>query len=336
MTEEASGSANRPSISSPKKAIAVICPVYNEQESIRYFYDRFSKVRDQLSNELVFDLIFVNNASTDRTLERIQELQRIDPSVQIITHSRNFGYQASVVCGLTHASADAYVVIDVDCEDPPEMIATFVEKWREGYDLVYGLRETRPENRVLILARKLFYRLTHRIADWEFIIDMAEFSLFTDRVRQQVLSHRSTFPFVRSDLAYAGFRRYPLPYSRERRNFGATHYSLVRMTQFAIGGILSSSTFPLRMIAYVGLFLAAIDCFYFLWALSAGPAGISLVVILNLGFFSMSFAFLAIYVARITKDLTARPIFVVDEKNTFLKRSTERRLTSPPGSTTSP
>ena len=313
-----------------KKSIAVICPVYNEQESIRYFYERFSKVRDQLSLEHSFDLIFVNNASADRTLPLILELRRADPTVQVITHSRNFGYQASVVCGLTHASADAYIVIDVDCEDPPEMILSFVEKWREGYDIVYGLRTGRPESWAMVLARKLFYRLTHRIADWEFIIDMAEFSLFSNRVRQQILSHHSTFPFVRSDLAYAGFRRYALPYTRERRRFGKTNYNLVRMTKFAIGGILSTSTFPLRGIAYFGLSLAVADFAYCLWALYRGLAGASFVIILNMSFFAMSFAFLAIYIARIAKDLVGRPIFIIDEQRTILNKTADDRPAQAP------
>jgi dolichol-phosphate mannosyltransferase len=225
-----------------------------------------------------------------------------------------------VLCGLSNTDSDAYVVIDADCEDPPELITTFVSKWEEGYDIVYGQRAIRPENHAIVAARRLFYRLTHLIADWEFIIDMAEFSLFSDRVRRQVLRHRSTFPFVRSDLAFAGFRRHGIPYAREPRRFGETHYNLIRMTKFAIGGILSASTFPLRAIAYFGFPLAAVDLVYAFVALFGYRAGLTSIAILNLAFVVTSLAFLAMYIARIAKDVIGRPVFVIDAEQTHLNR----------------
>ena len=205
------------------------------------------------------ELSFIDNASTDRTSELVKELRAQDRSVQLITHSRNFGYQASLLCGLTNLEGDAYVIIDADCEDPPELIPEFVEKWEDGYDLVYGDRKWRSENPAVAMARRVFYRVTRKIADSEFIIDMAEFSLFSRRMRDEVLSHASTFPFVRSDLAYAGFRRFGIEYKREPRRFGKTHYNFWRMAKFAVGGILSASTFPLRAVAYGGIPLVLID-----------------------------------------------------------------------------
>jgi dolichol-phosphate mannosyltransferase len=165
---------------------------------------------------------------------------------------------------------------------------------------------------VVQLARRIFYRLTHRIADTDFIIDMAEFALFTRRVRDQVLSNRSTFPFVRSDLAYAGFRRLGIEYKRELRRFGTTHYNFFRMAQFALGGILSASTFPLRAIAYAGLPVMAIDAAAALIELVGFNFSIAVLILLNFAFFSFSFVVLSIYVARITKDVIGRPLFIVD------------------------
>jgi glycosyltransferase involved in cell wall biosynthesis len=294
------------------KSVKVICPVYNEELSIRYFYERYSKARDAIGKHYKVDLTFINNASTDATLQIIREIRESDPTVQVISHARNFGYQASIICGLTNVNADAYVIIDADCEDPPEMIPTFVEKWEAGYDLVYGQRRWRTENVILQLARRIFYRLTHRIADSDFIIDMAEFALFTRRVRDQVLSNRSTFPFVRFDLAFAGFRRIGIEYKREPRRFGMTNYNFFRMSQFALGGILSASTFPLRAIAYAGLPVMAIDAAAALIKLLGYNFSIAAPVLLNFSFFSFSFVVLSIYVARITKDVTGRPIFIVD------------------------
>lgn len=296
-----------------RQKLTVICPVYNEAEGINYFHERFAAVREGLIATLDVDLIFVNNASTDSTLEKIVALRAQSPWVQVITQARNFGYQASVLCGIRNAVADAYVVIDADCEDPPEMIPLFVAKWREGYDLVYGRRDFRPESRVIVAARKLFYRLTRAIADSEFILDMAEFSLFSKRIRSHVLSHRSTFPFVRSDLAFPGFKRFPVPYTREPRRFGKTNYNLFGMSRFAVAGMLSASTFPLRLLAYLGLPLALIDFLAGISTLIWPQLPLSFLLFLNIGFLVAAVSFLAIYLARVTKDLVGRPVFVVDE-----------------------
>lgn len=305
---------------SPAKSIKVICPVHNEELSLNYFYERYCRMRDGINGNYELELTFINNASTDGTLEIIKTIRARDRTVQVISNSRNFGYQASVLCGLTNLKGDAYVIIDADCEDPPELIATFIAKWEEGYDLVYGRRKWRPENAVIVAARRLFYRFTNKIADYDFIIDMAEFSLFSYRVREQVLSHRSTFPFVRSDLAYAGFRRFGIDYRREPRRFGETHYNFIRMGKFAIAGILSTSTFPLRVIAFAGLLIMAGDLIASTLQIVGIKVPLAPVVLVNLAFVSFSLAFLAVYVARITKDVTGRPIFVVDEEASDLNQ----------------
>ena len=300
--------------------VKVICPVYNEEMALNHFYERYRAMRDKLVASYDFELTFINNASTDGTLNIIRTIRAQDPTVQVISQSRNFGYQASVLCGLTNVKGEAYVIIDADCEDPPEMIPAFIEKWEEGYDLVYGKRVWRPESAAIVAARRLFYRLTNKIADSDFIIDMAEFSLFTDRVRAQVLSHRSTYPFVRSDLAYTGFRRFGIEYKREPRRFGKTHYNLMNMTRFAIAGILSASTFPLRAIAYAGLPMSAGN----LLAAALFVVGIDVplapILLCNLAFFCFSLAFLAIYIARVTKDVTGRAVFIVDSKMSDLNQ----------------
>jgi len=300
------------------KKITIITPVYDEEVNIRYFYDRCSKVADSLGGSYAVEFLFVNNCSRDRTLDVILDLQGRDRRVKVITHSRNFGYQASVISGMTHATGDALVIIDVDCEDPPEMISDFVRYWEEGYDIVYGLRASRPEFFMLVWARKIFYRLTRLIADWDFVLDMAEFSLFSDRVRQEVLRNRSTFPFVRSDFAYVGFRRRGIPYRREPRAFGKTHYSVVRMTQFAIGGILTTSTFPLRLVVYVALPLCLIDLGAIVMSALSRPFWGDVLLNINLVFFVSTLAVIAVYLSRVYKDSARRPIFIVDVEKSVL------------------
>jgi len=304
----------------PQKSIQVICPVYNEELNIRYFYDRYRAVRDGLGQDYRMELTFIDNASTDRTQELVKELRAGDRTVQLIAHARNFGYQASVLSGLTNLEGDAYIVIDADCEDPPELIPEFVRKWCEGYDLVYGDRRWRSENTAVAAARRAFYRLTRKIADSEFIIDMAEFSLFSRRVRDQVLSHRSTFPFVRSDLAYSGFSRCAIEYRREPRRYGRSHYNLLHMAAFAISGLLSTSTFPLRAIAYVGVPLFVLDGLVALLLLFGVTASLSVVLFVNLAFVCYALVSISLYVARISKDVIGRPVFIVDHRRSELNR----------------
>ena len=272
-----------------------------------------------LGDRYRFELIFTNNGSTDRSVARILEIREKHPWVQLITLSRNFGYHASLMSGLVNAMGDVLVIIDVDCEDPPELIPVFLKGWEEGNDLVYGERTNRPEAWWLKATRKLFYRLTRSIADSDFILDMAEFSLFTRRVRDVLRSNRSTFPFLRNELAYAGFARKAIPFTRLQRVHGRTHYRLLRMARFAITGILSSSTFPLRAAAYFGIPIGAIDLGIATSRLvSPYPTDLAPFFLLNLSFIVVALGFASIYIARIYKDEVGRPRFIVDQSRTFL------------------
>jgi dolichol-phosphate mannosyltransferase len=302
-------------MTSAKPLLTVICPVHNEELNVPGFHQRVSATLNAFADTLDWEILFVNNASSDGTLSIIQDLRKSDKRVEVITHARNFGYQASILCGLTHATGDATVIIDADCEDPPEMIATFIEHWRQGYDVVYGIRSDRPEAAPVKAARKLFYRLTHRIADWEFIIDMAEFSLFTRRVREQLLRVASTFPFIRSELAYVGFKRIGIPYTRQPRMHGSTHYNFVRMTQFAVAGILSASTFPLRVIIYLGAPAALLNL---LAVLFVSDALLLRLLALDAAVLLLAAVALSTYVSRIYKDSAGRPVFIVDRQSTTL------------------
>ncbi|HIF02741.1 MAG TPA: glycosyltransferase, partial [Nitrospinaceae bacterium] len=207
-----------------KKKISVICPIFNEESTITLYYDRFQKAMACLKERYQIELIFINNCSEDNTMPIARGIHSQNSSVQIISLTRNFGYQSSVLCGLNFATGDAIVVNDVDGEDPPELIPKFVELWEKGYDIIYGKREKRPEFLGLTLCRKIFYRFTRAIADNDFILDMAEFSLFTRVVRDEVLKTKTSFPFIRNELAYVGFRQIGIPYNREKRIGGKGNY----------------------------------------------------------------------------------------------------------------
>jgi polyisoprenyl-phosphate glycosyltransferase len=305
-----------------KKLVSLVCPVYNEQDNIQMFYERIRKVMDALVDLCDFEIIFTNNRSTDNTYKIIRDLHKLDERVKLLTFSRNFGYQASVLAGLTYASGDASVVIDVDCEDPPELIYQFVEKWEEGYDVVYGIRKKRQESAIVQGMRNLFYWLLHKLGDYEVVMNMAEFSLISQNVRREILNNKSTFPFLRTEIGYSGFNRIGIDYVRQSRLHGKTHYNFLGMSAFAIGGILSSSTFLLRMSAFIGMVLLPANMILlFLDLMAIYNKAFNILVTADLMYLVFFMAVLSIYNARIYKDGVQRPIYIVDWKYSLMEKS---------------
>lgn len=304
-----------------QKRLSIICPVFNEEEALPLFHARLAAALADWRSTNELELIFTNNCSTDRTLELILELRAKDSSVHVLTLSRNFGYQASVLAGLEHASGDAMVVIDVDCEDPPELIPRFLTEWENGNDIVYGRRDGRPEHAAIQLLRKTFYRLNRFVGDSDIILDMAEFSLISAHVRDAMLANRSTFPFLRTEIAYVGFCRKAIPYNRQERVGGKTHYNLLSMTQFAIGGILSSSTFPLRLMVYLCIPLVVLNVVLALADIGASsPVAFRVMVAMDLIYLVSCGAVLCLYQSRVYKDGVGRPVFIVDWRRSTLSR----------------
>jgi dolichol-phosphate mannosyltransferase len=296
-----------------RKLISIISPVYNEEGAVPLFYDKLKAALEALTDRFDFELIFTNNRSSDRTLEIIEELRKQDPMVQVLTFSRNFGYQASVLAGLRHACGDAVVVIDVDCEDPPEIIPRFIKEWEKGYDIVYGQRGQRPESRVIYWMRKLFYRLNWSLGDYDVILDMAEFALVSSHVRDAMLDNYSTYPFLRTEIAYAGFNRLAIRYDREPRIYGKSRYNFAGMFAFAMRGILSTSTFLLRFAAYLcPVFLLFTLVMIILDLTGAYQHAFRLLVAVDFMYVILFMAAMCIYVARTYKDGVDRPVFIVD------------------------
>lgn len=314
--------------------VSIVIPAYNEVATLPIFYAHLCEALAPLETRTSFELVFVNNGSTDGTLAFLEGLRQKDKRVQIATLSRNFGYQAAITAGMTLARGDAIGCIDSDGEDPPKVMASFIDTWlKGGVDVVYGVRGKRPESALMTLARKLFYRITRATADHEIVLDMAEFALLDRRVRDAVLATRSTFPFVRGQVGYVGFRRLGIPYDRERRLGGHSHYNLVRATQFAIGGILSSSTLPLRVLAYGALVLVPLGCAGFVaGAISATRSDSNAAIAFMTGgigvllmWLIFNVAIIAIYVARIYKDQVGLPLYVLDRARSVLNESTDER-----------
>ncbi len=298
-----------------KQVFTVICPVYNEQQTVPLFFERIQRVFQELSPRYETRLIFVDNASTDKTGELIRQICREHKFVSYYVMSRNFGYQCSLECGLRKASGDIFGFVDVDCEDPPELFVEFLKHHEQGFDVVYGERKDREEGEFLKALRRFYYRLTRVAADDLFVLDMAEFSILNSAVREAILQDNNSFPFLRASIGRVGFRLKNIPYKRQRRVAGESHYNYWRMTVFGVAGILSSSTLPLRFVAYSFPF----------WVLGMLGLGVGGVFFENeqlyramvlLGFLFSGFAMMAvcIYLARVYKNGLNRPNYFLNEK----------------------
>jgi len=295
----------------------VIVPSYNESQNVPYFYGRARTALETLPG-LDWNLIFINNSSHDDTLNQIMALRSADARVKVITLSRNFGYHAALVAGLTSVEGDYYAIVDVDCEDPPELLVDFYRAINEGAQIAFGDRSHRDEPALITFGRKLFYIANRRVADSEIVMWMGEFSMFTRQVREAILAPRTTFVSVRAEMGYVGFKRVGIPYLRAKRKYGETHYNLWRMTTFAILSILSGTTFPLRLVLYLAVLVAAgFPLVVWGMGLTAGDTTMA-AAITGLYFLVLTLPLISLYLARVYKNIVHRPVFIVDQTRTCL------------------
>ena len=239
-------------------------PVYNESETIGLFLDRVKQVFDGVT-QLSLDIVFVNDGSTDDTLERIIELQQENPSVRILDLSRNFGKEAALTAGLRAASGQVVVPIDVDLQDPPELILEMIEKWREGFDVVVGKRINRSSDSwAKRKSSAWFYRIHNKISETKIPENVGDFRLLDRAVVNSLNQLPESRRFMKGLFAWVGFQTTVLEYSRPERVAGTTKFNGWRLWNFALEGITSFSDGPLRIWTYLGGFVAT---FSFLFAI---------------------------------------------------------------------
>ena len=299
------------------RTLAIIVPVHNELGNIAPFYERTSTVLESLAG-VSWQMVFVNDGSDDGSLERICEVRARDDRVKVITLSRDFGYHAVLLAGLSLVTADRYAMIDVDCEDPPELLRDFHAALEGGADVAYGIRSNRVEPAMVTFFRRLFYYINKEIADSDIVLWMAEFSMISRQVRDAIIAPHTTYVFLRAEIGYVGFVRVGVPYVRGVRTSGKSHYNFFNMTRFAVAGFLASSTFPLRLILYIAVVIGLL--FPLVAALAGlGAAGISALASVATFYFALlALATIALYLARTYKNGVARPVFVVDKNKTYL------------------
>src|SRR6185369_4904196 len=208
---------------------------------------------------LDYEIVYVNDGSRDRTLEILRELAAVDSHVRVISFSRNFGHQVAVTAGVDFTTGDAVVLIDADLQDPPELIHDMVQRWHDGYQVVYGTRESRSgESAFKLLSAKYFYRLINSISSVDIPLDTGDFRLMDRRVVDVLKSMPERDRFLRGMVSWVGFKQTSLNYVRSERAAGGTTFSLSKMTGFALDGIVSFSLVPLRLATLCGLVSATL------------------------------------------------------------------------------
>lgn len=228
-----------------------VLPVYNEEENINGLYNRLAKVMNQLKDD--YELIFVNDGSSDQTLHVLAELHQKHKNVKIINFSRNFGHQTAVTAGLHYATGERIVVLDADLQDPPEILPKFFGKLDEGYDVVYAVRKNRKENPLLQLLYSLFYRILKIIAHIDIPLDSGDFCVMRKKVVDAINSLPERNRFVRGLRSWVGYKQIGLAYERNARNAGKSKYNISKLMKLAFDGIFSFSYVPLQIMFSVGL-----------------------------------------------------------------------------------
>lgn len=305
---------------STRPVISVVAPVYNEEPIIDELYRRLAAVLDSTGEP--WELVMVNDGSYDGSAEKMRALVERDPRVRVVNFARNFGHQNAVTAGLDHARGDAVVVIDADLQDPPEVILQLLEKWREGYQVVYAVRsERRGESWFKKFTAKLFYRLIYRITDVDIPVDTGDFRLMDRQVVDALNSMREHNRFIRGLTSWIGFRQTGVYYVRQERFAGQTKYPLRKMVRFALDAITGFSYFPLQVAIYASLILAliAILAIPVVAVLRLTGSNIqfegqatTLVVLLLVSSFQLFFFFImGQYIARIYDEVRQRPLYVV-------------------------
>ncbi|HSH04889.1 MAG TPA: glycosyltransferase family 2 protein [Anaerolineae bacterium] len=307
-----------------KPELSIIAPVYNEEAVLPELYRQVSQVMDGAG--LAWELILVNDGSRDRSAEIIKELHQQDKRVKGISFSRNFGFQEAVTAGLDHAQGEAVALIDADLQDPPQVVLEMMAKWREGYDVVYGVRASREgETWFKLWTAKMFYRIIDQITGIDIPLDTGDFRLMDRRVVDVLRGMRERNRFLRGMVPWVGFKQTGVKYERKARFAGESKFSSVRkMLPFAIDAITGFSYFPLRLATYFGFALAILSALAIVLVVVlrlVGPTpplvgqATTLVTVLFLGGVQMiSLGIIGEYLGRIYDEVKQRPLYLVKDK----------------------
>ena len=301
--------------------LSIVVPVFNEEESLDELFNRSLSALERITPN--FELILVNDGSSDNSLEIIKTFHEKDKRYKVIDLSRNFGHQAAVLAGISHTSGEYVGVMDADLQDPPELFQEFLDKaMKDGFDVVYGVRKKRKEGWLKKIGYLLYYRLLTRIANLDLPLDSGDFCLMHRRVVDEILSIPEQGLYIRGIRHWVGFRQIGLPYDRPERFAGDTKYSFRALFKLAYNGIFGFSDFPIRFMGQIGVLTIIISLLYTIFILSKKLIWGDIIegfttLILAIFFFGgvqlLSISILGEYIIRTYNESRKRPLFIVKE-----------------------
>jgi dolichol-phosphate mannosyltransferase len=302
--------------------LSIVVPCFNEEEVVSETVRRLKALRGELAN-LDVEVIFVDDGSNDRTRDLLKSFAAEDDGIRLIAFARNFGHQIAVTAGVDAAKGDAVVLIDADLQDPPEVIHEMISKWRDGFDVVYGVRTDRKgESLFKRMTARWFYRLLNSLSDVPIPLDTGDFRLISRRVADTLRAMPERDRFVRGMVSWVGFRQIALPYRRGKRFAGTSKYPLGKMLRFATDGILSFSRMPLQMSATAGMLCASLALLGIIYSVLVrlfthdwveGWTALMVAVLFIGGVQLIAIGIVGEYVGRIYNEIKKRPLYVVQE-----------------------
>ncbi|MFC4600217.1 glycosyltransferase family 2 protein [Cohnella hongkongensis] len=305
--------------------LSVVVPMYNEEEVIEVTYRRLKAVLDELGE--TYEIVFVNDGSRDGTSDIVRSICAGDSRVKLVEFSRNFGHQIAVTAGMDYASGRTVVLIDADLQDPPELIADMVSKWREGYDVVYGRRiERKGESWFKKFTAAAFYRLLRSMTSVNIPVDTGDFRLMDRKVCDALTSMRERSRFIRGMVSWTGFKQTSVDYVREERFAGETKYPLRKMIRLSLDAMTSFSTKPLKIASVLG-FMMSVAGFVYLFVVlyqrlftDTTTQGWTSMIAISLLFHGITLSLLGVlgeYIGRTYEEAKGRPLYFVAEAVNF-------------------
>jgi glycosyltransferase involved in cell wall biosynthesis len=309
-----------------KKLISIVTPCFNEEENVREVYQQVNNVFDEIK-DYAYEHIFIDNASTDRTVEILKEIAKTDFNVKIIVNSRNFGIARSPYYALLQTRGDAVIVVMADLQDPPHMIKDFIKKWEAGYRIVLAVKEKSEESRIMFAIRKFYYHIYNKLSEVEIVSNYCGFGLYDRKIIEILREFADPYPDLRSLLAEMGFERAVLTYSKPARKRGITKNNFYALYEQAMLGITSHSKVPLRLATMAGFVIAGVSLFvgvgYFVYKLAfwdSFSVGIAPLVIGLFFFSAIQLFFIGIvgeYIGFIYTQILKRPLVIEKERINF-------------------
>lgn len=302
------------------QVISFVLPFYNEGINVEKVHATLLEVTSGLPYEIEF--VYVNDGSSDDTFDRLIAVRQTDPRVVVINFARNFGHQRAITAGMDHSVGDAIVIMDSDLQDPPRVALELIEKWEEGYDVVYAQRRTRKDTFVKKFTADAYYRILESIGDIKIPRNTGDFRLMDRKVVDEVKKFREHDRYMRGIVSSVGFRQVGVQFDRDERQHGETHYTWNKMFKLAADGILGFSTFPLTIISRIGYamgFLAVLGIVWVVVGRFTNPGSVvqgwslTIIVILFVGGLQLvTLGILGSYIGRIYREVQDRPLYSIE------------------------